>query len=226
MKIGVLGTGAVGRAMAGALTALGHDIVLGTRDPQRTLARTAPDRRGQPSVAEWLKEHPAVRLATFSEAARHGEMVVNATSGDGTLDAVESAGEANLAGKVLLDIANPLDFSQGFPPSLSVCNTDSLAEQIQRAVPQARVVKSLNTVNTSVMVDPAAVGGGDHTIFVCGNDAEAKGTVVGLLRDIGWRDIIDLGDLSNARGTEMYLSIWVRLMSTLGTPKFNVKVVR
>lgn len=226
MKIGILGTGAVGRAMAGKLAALGHDVVLGTRNPRETLARTGPDRRGQPSVADWLKQHATVRLAEFPDAARHGEMVVNATSGDGTLDAINSAGEANLAGKVLLDIANPLDFSSGFPPSLSVCNTDSLAEQIQRAVPTARVVKSLNTVNTSVMVDPAAVGGGDHTIFVCGNDGAAKATVVGLLRDMGWRDIIDLGDLSNARGTEMYLPIWVRLMGTLGTPRFNVKVVR
>jgi predicted dinucleotide-binding enzyme len=226
MRIGILGTGAVGRTVASALAALGHDVVLGTRDPKRTLARSGPDNRGRPSVADWLQENPAVRLATFADATRDAEMVVNATSGEGTLPAIQSAGKANLAGKVLLDIANPLDFSRGFPPSLSVCNTDSLAEQIQRAVPEARVVKSLNTVNTSVMVDPAAVGDGDHSIFVCGNDAEAKASVVGLLREFGWRDIIDLGDLSNARGTEMYLPIWVRLMGTLGTPTFNVKVVR
>jgi 8-hydroxy-5-deazaflavin:NADPH oxidoreductase len=226
VKIGILGTGMVGRALAGKLAGLRHNVVLGTRDPQQTMGRTASDRMGHPPVAVWLKEHSMARLATFADAARHGELVVNATSGGAALDALTAAGEANLNGKVLLDVANPLDFSQGVPPALTVCNTDSLGEEIQRAFPKARVVKSLNTVNALVMVDPDGVGGGDHSMFVCGNDAEAKATVVTLVRSLGWRDVIDLGDITSARGAEMYLPIWLRLMGALRTPKFNIKVVR
>jgi predicted dinucleotide-binding enzyme len=113
------------------------------------------------------------------------------------------------------------------PPSLTVCNTDSLGEQIQRAFPAARVVKALNTVNAQVMVDPAGVGGGDHDLFVCGDDAEAKRQVTDWLGEwFGWRNVVDLGDISTARGTEMLLPLWVRLWAALGTPRFNLKVVR
>ena len=154
-------------------------------------------------------------------------MVFNATAGGASLDALRMAGAANLAGKVLVDVANPLDFSKGMPPSLTVCNTDSLGERIQAAFPDARVVKTLNTVNTTVMVDPQGVAGGDHHLFVCGNDANAKASVTTLLRDeFGWTHIIDLGDITAARGTEMYLAIWIRLMGTLGTPRFNIRVMR
>ena len=155
------------------------------------------------------------------------DLVVNATSGAGSLDALRQAGEANLDGKVLVDVANPLDFSQGMPPSLSVSNTDCLGECIQREFPNARVVKTLNTVNASVMVNPGLVGGGDHTVFVSGNDPEAKALVTGLLTDgFGWRDVIDLGDITTARGAEMQMALWLRLMGSLGTPMFNFKVVR
>ena len=143
-----------------------------------------------------------------------------------SLSALGEVGSDHLAGKVLLDVANPLDFSQGFPPTLSVKDTDSLAEQIQRAFPEARVVKSLNTVTASVMVDPATVGDGDTTVFVAGDDAEAREQVGGLLRELGWLDIVELDGLQNARGLEMWLPLWVRLMGALGTAEFNIKLVR
>ena len=226
MNIAVLGTGTVGRTLAGKLSELGHEVVVGTRDPEATLARAESDAMGNPPYSVWQADHPAVRLAPFAEAAASGELVVNATGGGGSLDALAQAGEQNLAGKVLLDVSNPLDFSQGFPPTLSVKDTDSLAEQIQRAFPEVRVVKALNTMTAAVMVDPGRVGGGDHSVFVSGNDPEAKQTVVSLLTDFGHTDVIDLGDLSTARGAEMYLPLWLRVMGAVGTPFFNIKVVR
>ena len=226
MNIAVLGTGTVGRTIAGKLSELGHVVVVGTRDPQATVARTESDAMGNPPYSAWQAENPAVRLAPFAEAAAFGELVVLATSGSGALDALTRAGAENLAGKVLLDISNPLDGSQGFPPTLFVKDTDSLAEQLQRAFPAARVVKSLNTMTAAVMVDPGRVSGGEHSVFVSGDDQEAKQTVASLLEDFGHTDVIDLGDLSTARGAEMYLPLWLRLMGSLGTPFFNIKVVR
>lgn len=226
MKIAVLGTGTVGRTIAAKLAELGHEVVIGTRDPAATLARTEPDAMDNPPFPVWQAEHPAVRLAPFAEAAAQGELVVNATGGTGSLDALTRAGERNLAGKVLLDVSNPLDFSRGFPPSLFVSDTDSLAEQIQRAFPGVRVVKSLNTMNAAVMVDPGSVGGGDHSTFVSGDDAEAKQIVVELLGSMGHTDVIDLGDLSSARAAEMLLPVWLRLMRALGTPHLQFKIVR
>ena len=226
MRVAVLGTGMVGRAIAGKLSELGHEVVVGTRDPDGTLARQEPDFAGNPPFAAWLAEHPEIRLAGLADAAAAGELVVNATAGGASLDALRAAGAANLDGKVLVDVANPLDFSKGMPPSLSVVNTDSLAECIQREFPDARVVKTLNTVNASVMVDPGLVGGGDHTVFVSGNDPEAKALVTGLLTEFGWRDVVDLGDISTARGPEMLMALWLRLMGGLRTPMLNIKVVR
>jgi predicted dinucleotide-binding enzyme len=226
MKIAVLGTGTVGRTIAGKLAELGHDVVVGTRDPESTMTRSEPDAMGNPPFSVWQSDHPAIRLAPYAEAAGTGELVVNATGGSGSLDALGLAGEANLAGKVLLDISNPLDFSRGFPPSLFVKDTDSLAEQIQRAFPGARVVKSLNTMTAAVMVDPGRVGGGDHSTFVSGDDAAAKQTVVDLLASLGHKDVIDLGDLSTARAAEMLLPVWLRLMGALGTPYLQFKIVR
>jgi hypothetical protein len=165
-------------------------------------------------------------VETLAEAAAGAQLVVNALSGAGALAGLEAAGERNLAGKVLIDVADPLDFSRGMPPSLSVSNTDSLGEQIQRRFPGTRVVKALNTVNAGIMVDPAGLRGGDHTVFVSGDDATAKAQVVALLESLGWTDIIDLGDITTARGTEMYLALWVRLFGVLATPAFSIKVVR
>jgi 8-hydroxy-5-deazaflavin:NADPH oxidoreductase len=225
VKIAVLGTGMVGRVLAAKLADVGHDVVVGTRDVGATLARTEPGPMGHPPYAEWQKDHANVRLVPYAEAGAHGEIVVNATSGGGSIAALEAAGD--LAGKVIVDVANPLDFSQGFPPTLSVCNTDSLGEQIQQAFPGARVVKTLNTVNASVMVEPSRVPG-EHTVFVAGEDADAKETVKGLLREFGWSDrsIVDLGGIRAARGTEMYLPLWLTLMGVLGTADFNIAVLR
>lgn len=226
MKIAVLGTGMVGQAIAGRLAELGHEVVVGTRDVAATLARTEPDGMGNPPFSAWSAAHPQVRLASFADAATAADLVVNATAGTVSLSALEAAGEKNLAGKVLLDIANPLDFSAGMPPALFVKDTDSLAEQIQRAFPDARVVKALNTMGAHLMVDPRQLADGDHTVFVSGNDPDAKMTVTELLTSLGHRDIIDLGDISTARGSEMLLPIWLRLWSALGTATFNFKIVR
>lgn len=211
MRIAVLGTGIVGRAVGGALAAAGHEVVVGTRDVAATQARG---------------ETEGLTLATFADAAAFGEVIVNASSGEVTFAVLEAAGAGSLSGKVLIDISNPLDFSKGFPPTLSISNTDSVGERIQAAYPDANVVKTLNTMNASLMVDPRSLAGGDHSVFVCGNDADAKATVAGLLSDLGHTDVIDLGDITSARGTEMYLPLWLRLMGALGTANFNIKVVR
>lgn len=225
MKIAVLGTGMVGRALAARLSGLGHDVTMGTRDPETTLARTEPDGMGNPPFSAWASEHTGVGLAPLAEAAADAELVVNATNGSGALPALEQAGADHLAGKVLIDISNPLDFSQGFPPTLFVKDTDSLGEQLQRAFPNALVVKTLNTMNANLMVDPASLGA-ESSVFVSGNDADAKATVTELLASFGHTDIIDLGDISTARGTEMLLPVWLRLMAALDTAAFNFKIVR
>lgn len=227
MKIAILGTGIVGKTIAHKLSSLGHDVWIGTRDPAATLARTAPGAFGDAPLASFVAEHPTVKVATLADAARHAELVFNATSGQGALEAARLAGPANLEGKIVVDLSNPLDFSRGMPPSLAVCNDDSLGEQLQRALPGARVVKTLNTVNAYLMVDPGLLAGGDHTMFVCGDDPAAKGTVTSMLREwFGWKDVLDLGDITQSRGTEMYLPLWVRLYGALQNPMFSIKVVR
>lgn len=217
MKFAVLGTGMVGRTIAARLDELGHQATIGTRDPANT--------QGNEEYAAWAAQHPTIGLATFAEAAADAEVVVNASSGAVSLDVLGLAGADNLAGKILIDIANPLDFSQGFPPTLSVKDTDSLGEQIQRAFPDVRVVKTLNTLTAELMVRPGSLPEGS-SVFVSGDDADAKATVVLLLEQFGHADVIDLGDLSTARGTEMLLPVWLRLMGALGTETFNFKIVR
>ena len=227
MRIAVLGTGMVGQAVAGKLAELGHEVVVGTRDPEATLARTEPDFLGNPPFRGWKEANPGVALATPAAAAAHAELVVNASNGAGSIAMLESAGEDNLSDTVLVDIAVPLDFSQGTPPSLFVSNTDSLGERIQRRFPRARVVKTLNTINCEVMVDPGKVPG-DHDVFMCGDNADAKRQVSELLHSFGWpsEHIVDLGGISSARGTEMYVALWLRLWGALGTGHFNIAVIR
>lgn len=226
VKFGVLGTGPVGQAIAGKLSELGHDVFVGTRDPAGTLARSTPDSFGNPPFKVWRDRHPKVGFGTLAQAAAHGTMVVNATSGTSSLEALRTAGEQNLAGKILIDIANPLDFSRGMPPTLTVCNTDSLGEQIQRAFPKTKVIKTLNTMNAYLMIGPGQLANAEHSIFVSGNDDAAKRTVSELLKTFGWKDIVDLGDITTARGTEMMLPIWARVWAALKTPMFSFKVVR
>lgn len=225
MDIAVLGTGMVGQALAGGLRRLGHSVVVGTRDPAATLARTEADGMGNPPFAAWQADHTDVALTTFGEAAAGAELVVLAGNGGAAIDMLAAAGADHLAGKVVLDVTNPLDFSAGFPPTLFVKDTDSLAEQVQAAFPEAKVVKSLNTLTAPLMVDPGLLGEAT-TVFVSGDDADAKARVTELLTALGHADVIDLGGLETARGTEMFLPLWLRTMGALGTATFNIKVVR
>jgi predicted dinucleotide-binding enzyme len=216
MKIGVFGTGMVGRAIGTKLVELGHDVLMGSRSADNERA------------AEWVASAGAgARQGTFADAAAHGELLFNCTAGEASLEAIGSARRGDLEGKILVDVSNPLDHSRGMPPGLFTSTFDSLGEQIQRAHPDTRVVKTLNTVNCEVMVDPGKVPG-EHDVFVCGNDEAAKAQVVELLRSFGWpaEHVLDLGDITTARGTEAYLMLWIRLWGALQTGHFNVRVVR
>jgi 8-hydroxy-5-deazaflavin:NADPH oxidoreductase len=215
MKIGVLGTGMVGSTIGSHLVGLGHEVKLGSRSAGNEKARA------------WAKSAGAsASEGTFAEAASFGELAFLCTAGVGALAAAESA-RAGLGGKLLIDVSNPLDFSRGMPPRLTVSNDDSLGEQLQRALPETQVVKTLNTVNCLLMVNAARVAGGEHDMFVCGNDASAKARVTEILRAwFGWKHVVDLGDISAARATESYLHLWVRLYGVLQTAEFNVKLVR
>jgi predicted dinucleotide-binding enzyme len=212
MRMGVLGSGMVAQAISARLAELGHDVVIGTHDADKL--------RG------WQSSNQRVLIGSFAETAAHGEMVFNATDGAASLNALSMAGEENLTDKILVDVSNPLDFSDGFPPSLTVFGKDSLAEQIQRAFPMTRVVKTLNTVTARVMTHPLEVADGDHHVFISGNDVDAKEQVTNLLRSFGWINIFDLGDLSTARGTEAYLLLWVRLYGTMNTSMINIKIIK
>ncbi|MEU7555509.1 NAD(P)-binding domain-containing protein [Streptomyces sp. NPDC044571] len=217
MRYAVLGTGIVGRTVAARLVSLGHEVVIGTRDPGATRARA--------DFADWQRANPQAGLAAFPEAARRGDTLVNATAGQVSIAALTEADAAHLDGKILIDIANPLDFSHGFPPTLDPVDKDSLGELIQRTFPGLRVVKTLNTMNCQVMVDPARVAG-EHHVFLSGEDAEAKKNVRELLHSFGWPEaaVLDLGGIETARGTEMLLPIWLRLMGTLGHTDFNFHI--
>src|SRR5690606_10755316 len=213
----VLGTGMVGTTIASKLVDLGHEVTLASRTADNEKARA------------WLAKLGAdkVRVATYADAARSAELLFNCTSGAGSLEALQMAGAEALAGKVLIDIANPLDFSRGMPPRLSVCNDSSLGEQIQAGFPKTKVVKTLNTINCNLMVEPSLLPG-EHVVFMSGNDADAKRFVEQtILRDwFGWKAVVDLGDISSARGTEMYLPLWLRMWGALQTANFNVAIVR
>lgn len=216
MDVGVLGTGMVGHTIATKLVGVGHRVRMGAREA------------GNERAAAWAAETgEGASHGTFADVAEFGELVFNCTAGVASLEALARAGDDRLRGKVLVDVANPLDFSGGMPPALSVCNTDSLGEQIQRRFPEARVVKALNTMNHEIMVDPSLVPG-EHDAFLCGDDAEAKSEVVSLLESFGWpRDrIVDLGGIVASRGMEMYLPLWLNLWGALGDLRFNIHVAR
>ncbi|MCB9743813.1 MAG: NAD(P)-binding domain-containing protein [Alphaproteobacteria bacterium] len=213
MKIAVLGTGDVGRTLATKLATLGHEVTMASRTSDN------------PKALAWA-EALGGAAGSFAEAAAGAELIINATKGSVSLQALEAAGAENLAGKIVLDVSNPLDFSQGFPPTLTVANTDSLGEQLQRAFPEARVVKALNTVANPIMVDPSLIPG-EHVLFVCGDDPEARAQVSAWLREwFGWEQLIDLGGIQAARATEAWLLLWTRLYGALGTPMFNLTLSR
>ncbi|MFH1750281.1 MAG: NAD(P)-binding domain-containing protein [Candidatus Micrarchaeota archaeon] len=224
MKIGILGTGPVGQAHAARLVGMGHDVMVGTRSPHKTIANKEKDAMGRGSFGTWYESNRKVKVGTFADCAMHGELLINATLGQHSIEALRSAG-SEIDRKIVIDISNPLDFSKGMPPTLTVCNTDSLGEQIQKAFPKAKIVKSLNTLSAPLQVDPHLMAGGDHHIFVCGNDPEAKQEVISFLkREYGWENILDLGDIKSSRGVEMILPLWINLWGALKTPMFNFKL--
>lgn len=225
MKISVLGTGMVGRAHAEKLTSLGYEVMIGTQDVEKTMAKDKPDDMGNPPFSVWHKDHKQIMLASFAQAAKHGEIIVEALHGDIVVKVLTTVA-TDLADKILIDIANPLDFTKGMPPSLFISNTDSLGEHVQKALPRTKVVKTFNTMNAMLQVNPQMLKEGDHHIFISGNDVKAKVSVTGILKSYGWKNIIDLGDITTARGTEMLMPFWLRLWGTLKTPMFNYKIVQ
>ena len=218
MKIAVLGTGMVGDTIGSKLVELGHEVKMGSR--------TADNEKAKAFVT---KHEGKATAGTFADAAAFGEIIFNCTSGAASIEALKMAGVSNVDGKIIVDIANPLDFSKGAPPSLipTLSNTHSLGEEIQITFPSTKVVKTLNTMWCGIMVNPGMIGGGDHTNFICGNDANAKQQVIRLLNDFGWKNenILDLGDISSARGTEAVLPIWLRIWNSTQNGAFNLKVI-
>ncbi len=213
-NIAILGTGMVGDVLGTKLVLLGHKVMMGSRTENNEKALAWKNKNGT-----------LASNGTFADAAAFGEIIFNCTSGKVSLEALQLAGRENLQGKILVDVANPLDFSKGMPPTLTICNTDSLGEVIQRQFPDVRVVKALNTMNCQLMVNPGFLKEPGN-VFMCGNDSGAKSEVEKLLRSFGWEKIIDLGDISAARGTEQLLPAWVRLMGKLETPMFNFSIVQ
>lgn len=213
-NIAVLGTGIVGETLGTKLVSLGYNVMMGSRSANSEKA------------IHWVSKSGSFAFnGTFADAAAFGDIIFNCTKGQHSLEALQLAGRENLQGKILIDVSNPLDFSKGMPPSLTVCNTDSLGELIQRQFTDTKVVKALNTLNCALMVNPELLPDPGN-VFICGNDAEAKKDVEALLQSFGWKKIIDLGDITASRGTEQLLPIWIRLMSTFGTAMFNFKIVR
>ena len=217
MKIGVLGTGMVGETIGSKLVTLGHQVMMGSR------------KTGNEKAVTWAKSAGTkASQGDFSDAATFGEIIFNCTNGVNAVVALKQAGSGNLKGKIIVDISNPLDFSKGMPPTLSVCNDNSLGEEIQKAFPESHVVKTLNTLAAPIMVSPSIVNGGNHHIFVSGNDVSSKSKVKEILQSFGWKSdhIIDLGDITTARGTEQLLPIWVRIMSVFNSPMFQFQIVK
>lgn len=216
-KFGVLGTGNVGKTIGAKLISLGHKVMMGSRTNNNEKA------------AEWVAAHgDKASQGTFADAAAFGEVLFNCTKGMLSIEILNSAGKENLKNKILIDVTNPLDFTHGFPPTLTVCNDSSLGEQIQESFPETMVVKALNTMTCTIMVNPQLANNGDHDVFICGNEKDAKNKVAEILMGFGWNhsNIHDLGDITCARGTEQYLPLWVRLMSKLGTANFQIKLVQ
>ena len=230
MKIAVIGTGSVGQTIASKLLELDHNVMIGTRNVSEKLTNNTKEKKGNPPFGEWLEKNSKAKLATFAEAAAFGEIIINATNGSNSVKALILAGAKNLRGKVLIDIANPLDFSNGMPPTLlpGLNNNNSLGEEIQKTFPDVQVVKTLNTMWAGLMVNPNLIGNGDHINFICGNSPQAKSKVQKLLNQFGWQDgnIMDLGDITGARATESVLPIWLRIKGAIKGGVFNFKIVR
>jgi len=213
MKIAILGTGEVGSNLGSKIIEIGHEVKMGSHSPEK--------------AREWAKSHGQnASGGSFADAASFGEIVFNCTAGAGSLEALKMAGNKNLDGKILIDVSNPLDFSRGMPPTLTVSNTDSLGEQIQREYPFTRVVKALNMVGHNLHTNPGLVKG-EHDLFICGNDETAKARATEILMAwFGWKNVIDLGDITACRGMEMFLPLWVRIAMRNNFAPFNIKMVK
>lgn len=229
MKIGIIGTGSVGRTLAARLHEVGHKVVIGTRNVEEKLADESRDQYGTPPFAEWQNQNPEIPLVTFAEAASYGDVIINATKGEASVNALKQAGNENLSGKIIVDVGNPLDSSKGMPPTLiaDLSNTHSLGEEIQMKFPESKVVKTLNTMWAGIMINPSIINNGEHTNFICGNDQQAKETVKSMLKDMGWKEenLMDLGDISASRGTESFLPTWLRILNVKKTGAFNLRIV-
>ena len=230
MKVAILGTGNVGQTFAEKFISLGHEVVMGPRDVANTIGRTESNNNGGLTFSEWISKNKTVVLKTFKDAVSEGEVIVNALQGAITISAIQTCKASDFENKIIIDIANPLDFSQGFPPSLlpNLQNTNSLGEELQKVVPNAKVVKTLNTMWCGLMVNPKMLDNGDHQNFICGNNSEAKAKVMEILLSFGWTkdNVLDLGDIKNARGTESTLLIWTRIYGATQSGAFNFKIVK
>ncbi len=212
MKIGIFGTGVVGKTIGSRLIELGYEVMMGSRT------------QSNENATAWLNSHPKnASVGTFSDVSMFAEIIFNCTKGEISLEVMKLAGLENLTNKIIIDVANPLDFSKGFPPSLTICNINSLGEEIQKLLPNSFVVKTLNTMNCELMVRPDKLAG-KHDVFLCGNDESSKLKAIEILQKFGWESPIDLGDITNARGTEMLLPIWVRLYGKFQHANFNFHI--
>lgn len=211
-KVGILGSGDVGKQLASGFARHGYEVVIGTRDPAK--------------LETWRKNAPQnIRVGSFSDAASHGQIVIIATKGEATEAAIDLAGVKNFKGKLVLDAANPLDFSKGMSPALFVGTTDSLGERVQRKLPDAHVVKCFNTVGNAKMIDPAFKEG-VPPMFICGNDAASKKKTEAVLKELGWPGALDVGGIDGARYLEALVPLWVRTAMVLNTAEHAFKVVR
>lgn len=221
MNIAILGTGTVGQTLAEKCLAQGYAVSIGTRNVQSTLSKT-----GEKTVSDWLEKNTAAQLQTFDDAVLNATLVINALKGEHCLQVFESIPKQRLDNKIIIDLSNPLDFSKGFPPTLlpGLNNSSSLGEALQQVHPAARVVKTLNTMWCGLMLAPQLIGQAPHVNFISGNDAAAKETVMNFLQGFGWRreQLLDLGDITAARGTEGYLLLWTRIYAATKNGAFNI----
>ncbi len=212
-RVGVLGSGEVGRRLAAGFRSRGHDVMIGSRDP------------GKPELREWLSGDGAgIQAGTFAQAAAHGELLVLAVLGNAAEEAIADAGADNFSGKVVIDAMNPLDFSGGFPPKLSVTGEDSLGERVQRALPDANVVKAFNTIGSPYFVNPK-FSAGDPTMLIAGDDERAKRTVGDVLADLGWSDTVDIGGIEGSRELEAICIAWVKIGGARGSWDHGFKLL-
>ncbi len=214
MRIGILGSGQVGRTLGAGFASKGHDVRIGTRSPKK------------PALQKWLRGATGtVSLGTYADAAAHGELLVLACPGAAAMDVIEAAGPERFDGKILLDVSNPLAFDDGQPPGLFARVTDSLGERVQRRLPNTKVVKGLNTMNASTMIRPK-MRQGLADVLLCGNNKAAKRKVAGLIRDFGWATLIDVGGIESARWMEAWVPLWVRIADELGSWKVALHILR